>query len=251
MSSYQAIPAGTRRRGFTVVTRTTGAPVTTGTVNYYLLAKSGANAGKWWNDSTQSWAASETANAMSHDADGHWELVLDGDPFADGINYLEYVKTSGDTHVPDGRRLVGYPATNVIDSLSSAAILQLRALGIEIVNPLEQTTNRLTIVRGRDYTSDSLGGVLRFKIDHPGATAGDTVHLGLEGSGTETLQQTGTIVDDGGTLYAEISLTAAATTLTPTARGTYELIHVSATDKLTSLLAHQPLTILDDTAVYP
>ena len=30
----------------------------------------GTNAGKWWKDSDQTWDSSETANAMTHQADG-------------------------------------------------------------------------------------------------------------------------------------------------------------------------------------
>ena len=46
---------------------------------------------------------------MTHDADGHWDILLtagaDG-PFVAGVRYREYVKESGNLHVPDGRLLV-------------------------------------------------------------------------------------------------------------------------------------------------
>ena len=109
MSQYHTINAGELERGFTAVARANGDPITTGTVNYYLKCKSGANAGKWWRNSDQSWQASETANAMTHDADGHWDILLTAGaagPFVAGVRYREYVKESGSLHVPDGRLLV-------------------------------------------------------------------------------------------------------------------------------------------------
>jgi len=121
---YQAIAAGSTERAFTVVQRSNGAPVTGGTVNYYLLARSGANAGKWWRDSDQTWQAAETANPMTHLADGHHEIDLTASPFTSGLRYLEYVKESGNLHVPDGRHLIArdinpatgaYPVTITMD----------------------------------------------------------------------------------------------------------------------------------------
>jgi hypothetical protein len=109
MSQYHTINAGEVERGFTVVARLDGSPITTGTVSYYLKCKSGSNAGKWWRNSDQSWQASETANTMSHDADGHFDILLTAGaagPFVAGVRYREYVKESGDLHVPDGRLLV-------------------------------------------------------------------------------------------------------------------------------------------------
>ena len=107
MSQYHSIDVGETERFFTVVARASGAPIVAGTVNYYLKAKSGADAGKWWKNSDQTWAVAETANAMTHDADGHWEIDLASTPFAAGVRYLEYTKESGDLHVPQARHLVG------------------------------------------------------------------------------------------------------------------------------------------------
>jgi hypothetical protein len=110
VADYQTIETGdTSERGFTLVAKASGSPITSGTVNYYLKAKSGANAGKWWRDSDQTWQAVEIANAMTHDADGHWSRTLAASPFSDGVIYLEYAKESGDIHVPVSRRLkAGY-----------------------------------------------------------------------------------------------------------------------------------------------
>lgn len=107
MSAYNSIDVGETIRTATVVARADGSPITTGTVNYYLKAKSGANSGKWFRNSDQTWQASETANAMSHDADGHWDITLALSPFLSGVKYVEYVKESADLHVPFARYLIG------------------------------------------------------------------------------------------------------------------------------------------------
>jgi hypothetical protein len=109
MSQYHTINAGELERGSTVIARLDSSPITAGTVNFYLKCKSGANAGKWWKNSDQTWQAAETANAMTHDADGHWDILLTAGasgPFVAGVRYLEYVKESGNLHVPEGRLLV-------------------------------------------------------------------------------------------------------------------------------------------------
>jgi len=107
MSDYQSLSVATLERFFTVVARADGSPIVSGTVNYYLKATSGSQAGKWWRNSDQTWQAAETANALSHDADGHWGIVLSGTPFEDGVRYLEYVKETGNLHVPDARHVIG------------------------------------------------------------------------------------------------------------------------------------------------
>lgn len=107
MSQYHTINAGELERGFTVVAKASGDPITAGSVNYHLKCKSGANAGKWWRESDRTWQPLETGNAMTHDADGHWDILLTAaGPFVAGVRYLEYVKESGNLHVPDGRFLV-------------------------------------------------------------------------------------------------------------------------------------------------
>jgi hypothetical protein len=104
--SYQAIEPGTTERFFTAVKRVNGDPITTGMVDYYLKAKSGPNVGKWWRDSDQTWQATETANEMTHEADGHWEIDLSESPFDLGIRYLEYVKEATNLHIPDARHVI-------------------------------------------------------------------------------------------------------------------------------------------------
>lgn len=116
MPDYQTIETGfTDLRGMTLVARATGNPITIGTVNWYLKALTGVNADKWWRTSDDTWQVAETANAMTHQADGHWTIdPVNGatSPFDDGVLYLEYAKESGNLHIPVARHLkAGHTAT--------------------------------------------------------------------------------------------------------------------------------------------
>lgn len=110
-------------REFTLIAKLTGSPITTGTVNWYLLALTGANSGKWWKTADGTWAASETANAMTHRADGHWTrdpVFDDTSPWTDGVEFLEYAKESGNLHVPVSRKLkAAYTAYSAVVAGSS------------------------------------------------------------------------------------------------------------------------------------
>lgn len=107
-SDILSILVGETWRKAGMVAKASGDAITSGTVNYYLKAKSGVNAGKWWKNSDQTWAVVETANAMTHDADGNWTIELAESPFADGVVYLEYAKESTNLHVAgEGRLLRG------------------------------------------------------------------------------------------------------------------------------------------------
>lgn len=106
MSDFRSQEAGaTNARAFTLVAKASGSPITSGTVNWYLKCVTGANAGKWWRDSDQTWQLAETANAMTHQVDGHWTRALAATPWLDGDLDLEYAKESGDLHVPVSRML--------------------------------------------------------------------------------------------------------------------------------------------------
>jgi hypothetical protein len=145
--SYQSIDAGATERFFTVVAKASGDPITGGTVNYYLKSKSGDNAGKWWRDSDQTWQVAETANAMTHDADGHWEIDLSESPFTAGVRYLEYTKESGDLHIPDSRHLIAAAVTSPTVVVSSTAVAAIAA----------NESGRLTIVRHTTFSVQITG----------------------------------------------------------------------------------------------
>lgn len=107
-SDILSIEVGEVWRVAGMVAKASGGPIVAGTVNYYLKALTGAQAGKWWRDSDESWAAVETANAMTHQADGSWTIELTSSPFEVDVIYLEYAKESGDLHIAgEGRLLRG------------------------------------------------------------------------------------------------------------------------------------------------
>ena len=115
-SSIHSVLVGQTWRAAGLVKREDGAPITANTVNYYLKALTGANAGKWYRNSDSSWQDGETANAMAHQADGLWTLNLTASPFAADVMYLEYAKESADLHVPaNGRLLRGQGVVDAVN----------------------------------------------------------------------------------------------------------------------------------------
>jgi hypothetical protein len=115
---YQTIESGAiSPRIYTVLARATNAPIVSGTVNWYLKCLVGANAGKWWKDSDQTWAAIETANAMTHIVDGHWGYTFTSStsPYVSGYTVLEYLKESGDLHIPVSKTL--YCGIDTLDTI--------------------------------------------------------------------------------------------------------------------------------------
>ncbi len=112
-SDIISIAVGETWRHAGMVAKATGSAITAGTVNYYLKCKTGTHAGKWWKNSDQTWAAVETANAMTHEADGNWTIELASSPFEDGVLYVEYAKESGNLHVAaEGKLLRGQESEN-------------------------------------------------------------------------------------------------------------------------------------------
>jgi hypothetical protein len=90
-----------------IVAKASGDPITAGTVNFYLAAKDGANAGKWYRGSDLSWQAAESiAGAATHRADGHWYLSLPIAVWTSGVRYRLYAKESGNLHISVGEDVI-------------------------------------------------------------------------------------------------------------------------------------------------
>ncbi len=109
------IPATANTRIFTLVERggdDAGDPITSGTVNTYVVALTGTNSGKWFQGSDQTWKDTEAiALAATHKGDGHWTAEIHADCWIEGVRYLEYAKESGDLHVPLSRQTISlYPS---------------------------------------------------------------------------------------------------------------------------------------------
>lgn len=119
------IPAQSNVRSFSVVARADFSPITAGTVNLYVVALTGANAGKWFKTSDNSWDLAENVAAgMAHISDGAWTASVDAECWIDGVDYLEYAKESGDLHVPVSRLVRCHPdlSTQIASIANTVAI---------------------------------------------------------------------------------------------------------------------------------
>jgi len=134
------IPAQANVRARTVDARADGSPITAGTVNYYVVALTGDNAGKWFRDSDDTWQAAEAiCGAMTHKADGHWTVSVAAGAWIDGVEYLEYAKESGDLHVPTLTHFRSCALANVVvpDAAGTAAGLHATTDGKVDTNKTE------------------------------------------------------------------------------------------------------------------
>jgi len=97
------IPAQANIVTMDLVARADGSPITAGTVNLYVIANTGDNAGKWFDGSDNSWSAIEVAADaanMTHLSDGHWQVSVDAACWIDGVEYTIYAKEDGGLHTP-------------------------------------------------------------------------------------------------------------------------------------------------------
>ena len=86
-----------------LVAKASGDPITSGTVNFYLVDKDGPNAGEWYRGSDQTWQESEAiAGAATHRVDGHWYLSFPNAVWTRGVRYRLYAKEGGNLHIPVG-----------------------------------------------------------------------------------------------------------------------------------------------------
>ena len=80
--------------------RTSGDPLTAGTVNAYLVADEGVNAGKWFRGSDKTWqAAPAIAAECTHKDDGHWQAVIPTEAWISGVKYMSYAKETTNLHI--------------------------------------------------------------------------------------------------------------------------------------------------------
>ena len=84
-----------------IVAKASGSPIISGTINFYLVARDGTNADKWYKGSDGIWYASEQiAGVATHRADGHWYLSLPSAVWIRNVAYTLYGKESNDLHIP-------------------------------------------------------------------------------------------------------------------------------------------------------
>lgn len=177
-SDIQSILVGETWRRAGMVARASGGPIVAGTVSYYLKCLSGDNADKWWDDAGQVWADEETANSMTHQADGCWTIELSESPFEAGAVYLEYAKESGNLHVAgEGRLLRGTSPTawleDSVDGVLVENLLQLLLASALNVTVRDIRHNRMNIY-ARDGTT--LLATITYDPAKPGEITRSVIH---------------------------------------------------------------------------
>lgn len=91
-----------------LVAKASGDPITTGTVNFYLVAKDGANAGKYYRGSDQTWQSSKAlAGEATHRDEGHWYLSFPSAVWVEYVCYRLYGVESGNLHITFGEDILG------------------------------------------------------------------------------------------------------------------------------------------------
>jgi hypothetical protein len=84
-----------------LVAKSDGSAITAGTANFYLVALSGDNAGKWFRASDSSWQAAEaSAGAAAFKGSSQWQLSIVAAAWTAGVKYSLYAKESGNLNIP-------------------------------------------------------------------------------------------------------------------------------------------------------
>jgi hypothetical protein len=108
-----------------LVAKASGSPIVAGTVNIYLMAKTGVNAGKWFQTSDDSWQAAEAiAGAGTHQGDGHWACSIDVAAWTAGVRYSLYAKESGDLHIPYSEEVAESTTTSETNITVETTVIQ-------------------------------------------------------------------------------------------------------------------------------
>ena len=143
-----------------VVSKSSGSPITSGTVTFQLKALTGTNAGKWYKGAGGTWEATEqNAGNGTHSADGHWELSLGTAVWTNNVNYNAYAKESGDLHIPVAQDLLVVPAVGSAGAGDYATTITIRTTGSTPVSGVAVWVNtsntRSGSVAGTIYTNGS------------------------------------------------------------------------------------------------
>ncbi len=143
MQTFNAGQANTVKMD--VVAKASGDPITSGTVNFYLKAITGDNAGKYFRASDSSWQATESsAGVASYDCGSTWSLSIVAAAWISGVDYQLYAKESGNLNIIYHLYLSGVIARALkITQAFSVMMMQLK-LGTtatyEILDPNDGTT---------------------------------------------------------------------------------------------------------------
>lgn len=83
-----------------LIAKASGDAIVSGTVNFYLIAINGNNAGKWFRASDSSWQSSEaSAGEATYKGGAAWRLAIAAAAWISGVDYIVYAKESGDLNI--------------------------------------------------------------------------------------------------------------------------------------------------------
>jgi len=87
--------------GADMVQRTGRSAVTDGTVTFYLVARRGDDAGKWFKAADSSWSATEVTAGTSDapESEGHWTVEIATAAWTAGVTYRLYASHSGGDYI--------------------------------------------------------------------------------------------------------------------------------------------------------
>ena len=114
------------------------APITTGTVNFYLVAKDGTNAGKYYNANGTWTVAEAVAGVATHRADGHWYLSFPSACWSKGVRYRFYAKESNDYHVIVGMDILADIFMRVVVGTDKLESSPAKIMAYYIINNLAE-----------------------------------------------------------------------------------------------------------------
>ena len=155
----RAIPGAANILTLPAVAVADGSPIVAGTVNFYLIALSGAELGQWWNGAA--WAGAEAvAGAGGHMANGHWIASIAAAAWTEGVQYYAYLQEDGGLHIPVGMPIYcSETADAVLDELLAGHVVagslgaRIGLLGtgvVTVANPIAANLS-ITIVGDDDY----------------------------------------------------------------------------------------------------
>jgi len=143
-----------------------GAPITAGTVNFYLVALTGGNAGKWYKADGDTWSAVEAvAYAGSHIVNGHWVAAIPAGAWAEGVRYLKYARESGGLDI----------------SVSDEVLCRSPVATAAAVTAVQTAAERAGFATGRFWSGTTVGHAIdRLSVKlSSGASSDDDVYNGM------------------------------------------------------------------------
>lgn len=110
----QVVPGQANKVTLDMVAKADGDPITSGTVTFYLRARNGANAGKWFRASDSTWQSAESsAGTATHiGTRATWELSIVAAAWIGGVTYDLYGDESGHLQLDYTEQVVTWAPPN-------------------------------------------------------------------------------------------------------------------------------------------